>query len=231
MVRKFGNRVVGCANPRCVAARLQQPVSGGRRFGIYFHLHLCVAEHDGLEHINLSPVPVWPNRPHNHRQQPFRSALTSQTGRGTSTPRRKDNLFMSAPTQPGSSTTSPTVAEINNSVASELSTADSRHPSRSVISNIYHARLAQRTRAAASITARFGASSPQAVAAEAKVTASKATSRGWRSSTSRSAWQRRRSRRRMGALRPRLQRPTAAGLRLHRLPGRRQKSLPKRLWL
>jgi hypothetical protein len=83
---------------------------------------------------------------------------------------------MSAPTQPGSSTTSPTVAEINNSVASELSTADSTATQAvQSSSNIYNARLLQQTRAAASITARFGASSPQAAAAEAKVTASKAT--------------------------------------------------------
>ena len=83
---------------------------------------------------------------------------------------------MSAPTQPGSSTTSPTVAEINNSVASELSTADSAATQAvQSSSNIYNARLAQQTRAAASITARFGAGSPQAAAAEAKVTASKAT--------------------------------------------------------
>ncbi len=83
---------------------------------------------------------------------------------------------MSAPTQPGSSTTSPTVAEINNSVASELSTADSTATQGvQIVSNINQARLAQQTRAAASITARFGASSPQAAAAEAKVTASKAT--------------------------------------------------------
>ena len=83
---------------------------------------------------------------------------------------------MSAPTQPGSSTTSPTVAEINNSVASELSTADSTATQAvQILSNINNARLAQQTRAAASITARFGASSPQAVAAEAVVTASKAT--------------------------------------------------------
>ena len=83
---------------------------------------------------------------------------------------------MSAPTQPGSSTTSPTVAEINNSVTSELSTADSAATQAvQSSSNIYNARLAQQTRAAASITARFGAGSPQAAAAEAKVTASKAT--------------------------------------------------------
>jgi hypothetical protein len=83
---------------------------------------------------------------------------------------------MSAPTQPGSSTTSPTVAEINNTVAGELSTADSTAAQGvQILSNINQARLAQRTRAAASITARFGASSPQAVAAEAAVTASKAT--------------------------------------------------------
>ena len=83
---------------------------------------------------------------------------------------------MSAPTQPGSSTTSPTVAEINNSVASELSTADSTATQGvQILSNINQARLAQRTRAAASITARFGASSPQATVAEAAVTASKAT--------------------------------------------------------
>ena len=83
---------------------------------------------------------------------------------------------MSAPTQPGSSTTSPTVAEINNSVASELSTADSAAAQAvQSSSNIYNARLAQQTRAAANITARFGANSPQAAAAEAKVTASKAT--------------------------------------------------------
>jgi hypothetical protein len=83
---------------------------------------------------------------------------------------------MSAPTQPGSSTTSPTVAEINNSVASELSTADrTATQGVQILSNINQARLAQRTRAAASITARFGANSPQAVAAEAVVTASKAT--------------------------------------------------------
>ena len=37
--------------------------------------------------LNISTYPalrVWPNRPHNHRQQPFRSALTSQTGSGAS---------------------------------------------------------------------------------------------------------------------------------------------------
>ena len=83
---------------------------------------------------------------------------------------------MSAPTQPGSSMTSPTVAEINNSVASELSTADSTATQAvQILSNINNARLAQQTRNAASITARFGAGSPQAVAAEAVVTASKAT--------------------------------------------------------
>jgi hypothetical protein len=83
---------------------------------------------------------------------------------------------MSAPTQPGSSTTPPTVAEINNTVASELSTADSTAAQGvQMLSNINQARLAQQTRAAASATARFGASSPQAVAAEARVTASKAT--------------------------------------------------------
>jgi hypothetical protein len=83
---------------------------------------------------------------------------------------------MSAPTQPGSSTTSPAVAEINNSVASELSTADSAATQAvQSSSNIYNARLLQQTRAAASATARFGANSPQAVAAQAKVTASKAT--------------------------------------------------------
>ena len=83
---------------------------------------------------------------------------------------------MSAPTQRGSSTTSPTVAEINNTVASELSSADSTASQGvQILSNINQARLAQRTRAAASITARFGASSPQAIAAEAAVTASKAT--------------------------------------------------------
>ncbi len=83
---------------------------------------------------------------------------------------------MSAPTQPGSSMTSPTIAEINNSVASELSTADSTATQAvQVLSNINNARLAQQTRNAASITARFGAGSPQAVAAEAMVTASKAT--------------------------------------------------------
>jgi hypothetical protein len=83
---------------------------------------------------------------------------------------------MSAPTQPGSSMTSPTIAEINNSVASELSTADSTATQAvQILSNINNARLAQQTRNAASITARFGAGSPQAVAAEAVVTASKAT--------------------------------------------------------
>jgi hypothetical protein len=83
---------------------------------------------------------------------------------------------MSAPTQPGSSMTSPTIAEINNSVASELSTADSTATQAvQILSNINNARLAQQTRNAASITARFGAGSPQAVAAEAMVTASKAT--------------------------------------------------------
>jgi hypothetical protein len=83
---------------------------------------------------------------------------------------------MSAPTQPGSSMTSPTIAEINNSVASELSTADSTATQAvQVLSNINNARLAQQTRNAASITARFGAGSAQAVAAEAMVTASKAT--------------------------------------------------------
>lgn len=83
---------------------------------------------------------------------------------------------MSAPTQPSSSTTPPTVAEINNSVASELGTADSTATQAvQLLSNINNARLAQQTRAAASATARFGASSPQAVAAEAAVTASKAT--------------------------------------------------------
>jgi hypothetical protein len=40
---------------------------------------------------------------------------------------------------------------------------------------VHQARLAQLTRTAASITARYGAGSPQATAAEAKVTASKAT--------------------------------------------------------
>lgn len=83
---------------------------------------------------------------------------------------------MSAPTQPGSSTTSPTVAEINNSVVSELSTADTTATQAvQILSNINNARLAQKTRAAASATARFGAGSSEAVAAEAAVTASKAT--------------------------------------------------------
>jgi hypothetical protein len=83
---------------------------------------------------------------------------------------------MSASTQPGSSTTSPTVAEINNSVASELSTADTTATQAvQLLSNVNNARLAQKTRAAASITARFGAGSSQAVAAEAAVTATKAT--------------------------------------------------------
>jgi hypothetical protein len=83
---------------------------------------------------------------------------------------------MSAPTQPGSSTTSPTVAEINNSVASELSTADTTATQAvQILSNINNARLAQKTRAAASASARFGAGSPQARAAEAAVTASMAT--------------------------------------------------------
>jgi hypothetical protein len=83
---------------------------------------------------------------------------------------------MSASTQPGSPTTSPTVAEINNTVASELTTADSTAAQGvQILSNINQARLAQRTRTAASVTARYGAGSPQAVAAEAAVTASKAT--------------------------------------------------------
>jgi hypothetical protein len=83
---------------------------------------------------------------------------------------------MSASTQPSSSTTSPTVAEINNSVASELNTADTTATQAvQILSNINNARLAQKTRAAASATARFGAGSPQATAAEAAVTASKAT--------------------------------------------------------
>ena len=83
---------------------------------------------------------------------------------------------MSASTQPGSSPTSPTVAEINNTVASELSTADSTATQGvQILSSINQARLAQKTRTAASITARYGAGSPQAVAAEAAVTASKAT--------------------------------------------------------
>ena len=43
------------------------------------------------------------------------------------------------------------------------------------VSLVHQARLAQLTRTAASISARYGAGSPQAVAAEAKVTASKAT--------------------------------------------------------
>src|ERR1700751_2406782 len=82
---------------------------------------------------------------------------------------------MSASNQPGSSTTSPSVAEINNTVAGELNTADSTATQAvQILSNINTARLAQRTRTAASLTARFGAGSSQAVAAEAKVTASKA---------------------------------------------------------
>jgi hypothetical protein len=83
---------------------------------------------------------------------------------------------MSAPTQPGSSTTTPTVAEINSSVAGELTTADSTASQRvQNLSLVHQARLAQLTRTAASLTARYGASSPQATAAEAAVTASKAT--------------------------------------------------------
>ena len=86
---------------------------------------------------------------------------------------------MTAPTQPAAPTTttpSTTSASISSQLTTALSSADAAVSQRIQNSNsVYNARLAQQTRAAASATARFGAGSPQAVAAEAAVTASKAT--------------------------------------------------------
>ena len=86
---------------------------------------------------------------------------------------------MTAPTQPAAPTTttpSTASASISSQLTTALSSADATVSQRiQNSSSVYNARLAQQTRAAASITARFGAGSPQAAAAEAKVTASKAT--------------------------------------------------------
>jgi len=86
---------------------------------------------------------------------------------------------MSASTQPGAAataTTAATAAKISSDVTTALSAADTTASQRvQTLSLVHQARLAQLTRTVASITARYGAGSPQAAAAEAKVTASKAT--------------------------------------------------------
>ncbi len=88
---------------------------------------------------------------------------------------------MSASTQPGAAsttttTTAATAAKISSDAATALGAADTTASQRvQNLSLVHQARLAQLTRTAASITARYGAGSPQAAAAEAKVTASKAT--------------------------------------------------------
>jgi len=88
---------------------------------------------------------------------------------------------MSASTQPGAAsttttTTAATAAKISSDAATALSAADTTASQRvQNLSLVHQARLTQLTRTAASITARYGAGSPQAAAAEAKVTASKAT--------------------------------------------------------
>lgn len=86
---------------------------------------------------------------------------------------------MSASTQPGAAataTTAATAAKISGDATAALGAADSTGSQRvQTLSLVHQARYAQLTRTAASITARYGAGSPQAAAAEAKVTASKAT--------------------------------------------------------
>jgi hypothetical protein len=88
---------------------------------------------------------------------------------------------MSASTQPGAApttttTSAATAAKISSDATTALSAADATASQRVQNLNlVQQARLAQLTRTAASISARYGAGSPEAAAAEAKVTASKAT--------------------------------------------------------
>lgn len=83
---------------------------------------------------------------------------------------------MSASSQPGAATTAATLETIGDDVANALGSADSTAAQRvQNLGLVHQARVAQLTRTAASITARYGADSPQATAAHAKVTAAQAT--------------------------------------------------------
>ena len=73
-------------------------------------------------------------------------------------------------------TTQSTTATVTSNVSSVLSATDTTAAQRvQGLGLVHQARLAQFTRTAAAVTAQYGASSPQAKAAEAVVTVSKAT--------------------------------------------------------
>jgi hypothetical protein len=89
----------------------------------------------------------------------------------------KDERTMATTVTPGTSgVTSTTGANLGTNFRTALKSADSTVAQRlQSLSLVHQARLAQLTRAAASTTAQYGKGSPQATAAEAAVTASKAT--------------------------------------------------------
>ena len=73
-------------------------------------------------------------------------------------------------------TTQSTAATVTSNVTAALSAADNKTAQRlQTLGLVHQARVAQQTRTAASVTAKYGKSSPQAKAAAAAVTASKAT--------------------------------------------------------
>jgi hypothetical protein len=81
-----------------------------------------------------------------------------------------------APQTGAAMTAAATAAEIKTNVAAVLGRADATAAQRlQTLSQVHKARLAQLTRTAAGVTARYGAGSAQATVAEAAVTAAKAT--------------------------------------------------------
>lgn len=84
---------------------------------------------------------------------------------------------MSAAAQPDATVTAETIgAKIDSEVGTSLAAADATAAQRvQALTSVHQARLAQLTRTAAAVTARFGAGSTQAVAAQAAVTATQGT--------------------------------------------------------
>jgi hypothetical protein len=83
---------------------------------------------------------------------------------------------MSAASNPQATNQPTTTATLNSDVASALNTADTTASKRlQALGLVHQARVAQLTRTAASLTTEYGASSAQAKAAEAAISASKIT--------------------------------------------------------
>src|SRR5580698_9397254 len=83
---------------------------------------------------------------------------------------------MSAAVNSSEATVATTSATVNNNVSASLTAADSTSSqSMQTLGLVHQARLAQLTRTAAIIEAQYGATSKQAIAAQAAVTTSKVT--------------------------------------------------------